>query len=169
MAEIKKQANEAAEKLLQSDKDQLYVTLGVRLKAIEKNPGMASSFHPEVEYDETQMGVLDDVREFGRKAFKRIEISAKKIVCGNEAADKEQRQQIVDAFGVSSTAVTSTMSTVFVSSLGLAPAIAAVIAALIVKVCFKSGYEAFCAGWNPEGTTTKAGKTKTTPKKKATK
>jgi len=147
MSQLAQQAQPAVEKLLQAEENQLYEQLGILAKAMAEDPTKGSSFAPEVTYDQAQMGLKEDVREFGERLFRRLNKEAYKLMCGSDPDDQQARKGLLDAFGVSDVAVAAALSGLIVTQLGVAPAIAAVVAALIVKRFFRPTYEELCALW----------------------
>jgi len=148
MCTLSVQAEKAVKDLLESDQNQLYEQLAMRVKAIEQEPEKSGQFDLDVEYGGAVMGLKDDLLEFGRKIFERWNASAYQIVCGSEAEDTKDRKRLVDSIGISETAMAATLSGMLVSSFGLAPAIAAVLAALVVKRFGRPVYEEFCKAWS---------------------
>jgi hypothetical protein len=156
MSDLVKQAEPAVNKLLKADENQLYEQLGIRAKAIAEDPTRGSTFEPQVIFDEAQMGLKEDVREFGQRLFRRWNIEAYKLICGSDNEDKKDRAEVVNAFGLGEVAVAAALSALLVTHLGLAPAVAAVIAALAIKRFFRPGHEEFCIVWQknlPQGET----------------
>jgi hypothetical protein len=147
MSVLSTEAELAVALLMESDVPQLYEELGIRTAAIEQEPALAGSFAPTVIYDAVAMGPLDGVRELGRRIFARWESSAYTLVCGTAANDEEDRKSLAGAFGVNSTTVAAFMAALLVSHFGLAPAIAAVIATIVVKRFFRPAFEEFCTVW----------------------
>jgi hypothetical protein len=147
MSELFTQAESAAKMLLKADEDQLYEQLGIRTKAIEKDPATAGYFSPNVVYDQAEMGLKEDVRELGEQVFRRWNAETYKLVCGSEYIDKKNRAEIAKAFGIGDVEVAAALSALLITSFGVAPAISAIIAALIVKRFFRPGYEEFCQVW----------------------
>jgi hypothetical protein len=112
--------------LLQASEEQLYEQLGIHAKAIAANPAVAGSFEPPVTYDGGAMGPLDDVREFGRRLFRRWNREAWELACSDkEDSDRKKR---LEAFGSGQAAFAATLSGLLVAHFGLAPALAAVVA-----------------------------------------
>ena len=147
MSVLSQEAEPAVAQLLESDEAQLYEQLGIRTAAIEQQPEIAGSFAPSVTFDAVAMGPLDSVRELGRRIFRRWESSAYGLACGTGVTDEGDRKSLADAFGVNGTAVAAFMAAMLVSHFGLAPAIAAVVAAIVVKRFFRPAYDEFCAVW----------------------
>lgn len=147
MPELEEMALPAVKQLLQSEEDQLYEELAIRNKAILKDPGLAGSFSPEASYDTRLMGPMDDLRDFGRIFFSRLNQDGYNLVCGSELADSQEREKVTNAFGFGKTEVAAAIAAVMVAHFAIAPAIAAVVAALIVKLFFRNAHEAMCEVW----------------------
>jgi len=149
MAEISKMAESVIEDLLEAEEHQLYEQLGLRIKGIEEDLTKCSSFEPNVVYDEAHMGLKKDLRELGRRLFRRWNIEAYKFICGSDPNDKEDREELAKAFKVKDpyTTVAAVLSALLVTKFGLAPAISVVIAALAIKRFFRPAYEEFCKYW----------------------
>jgi hypothetical protein len=148
MADLTKQAEPAVKKLLKSDEEQLYEKLGIRAKAIAQDPTKGSLFEPQVTYDMAQMGLKEDVMEFGQRLFNRLNVEGYKLICGSETEDQKDRKDLMKAFSTNDEVTVATaLSVLLVTNLGLAPAIAAVVAALLVKRFFRPAYEEFCQTW----------------------
>jgi len=74
MTDLASQARPSIEKLLQSDENQLYEELGMRIKAYQNDLSVGASFSPVVEYRAELMGPLDDLKLFGRVFFQRMNL-----------------------------------------------------------------------------------------------
>jgi hypothetical protein len=147
VTELSQQAQPAIEKLLKADEDQLYEQLGMRAKALAQDPALAGYFEPEVTYEAAQMGLKEDVLNFGQQLFKRWNAEAFKLVCSAEVEDAQFRDQLLNAFGVSDAAVAAVLASLLITNLGIAPAIAGVVAALVIKRFFRPVYDEFCVVW----------------------
>lgn len=147
MNDLSKQAEPAIGELLKADEYQLYEQLAMRVKGIEKAPEHAGDFAMKVTYQSAEMGLRDDVIELGERIFRRWNTAAYELVCGSEDADSEDRKKIAEAIGLGETAVAAALSGLLVSSFGLAPAIAAVVAALVIKRFGRPVYEELCKVW----------------------
>jgi len=133
--------------LLSADEDQLYAELGIRARALALDPAVAGEFDPHVQYSEAEMGVLDDVRAFGQRLFRRWNRELNGLICGADPDDAAERKKLADTIGLGETAVAAFVATLIVSSLGLAPAIAAVVAAIVVKRFLRPTLEELCVVW----------------------
>jgi hypothetical protein len=147
MEGIEKEAVPVVEKLLQSETDQLYAELGLRQKAIAQDPKQAGLLAPDVTYDAPFAGPLDTLRDFGQQFFERLSRDAYGLLCGSDAANADQRQKLLDAMNLGQTAFAATLVGALVGTFGLAPALASVVAALIVRLFFRNAHEAMCAVW----------------------
>ncbi|MGH9632133.1 MAG: hypothetical protein ACRD7E_27830 [Bryobacteraceae bacterium] len=156
MPENEDQIQSAIEDLLASDEAQLFEELAIRNRAMVKDPSVAGSYKPRVSYNAALMGPMDDLRNFGRRLFNKVNKDCYQLVCGGGDADKQEREKLLDAFKLGKTEVAAAMAALFVAYLNVAPAIAAVLAALVVKLFFKNAHEAMCEVWS-EKLETKSG------------
>jgi hypothetical protein len=146
MTDIKKQAEPTMQGLLQSPEEQLFEQLGLRAQAISQDITLAGSFAPQVVYSEAEMGVKEALGKVGRRLFRRWNKEAYKLLCGDDPEDKEQRTELQNAIGAGDVAVAAALTSALVY-IGAAPALAAIIAAIIVKKFFAPAYEEFCVLW----------------------
>ena len=147
MVTLAEQAKPAMKKLLDCDEQQLYEQLGIRARAIEKDPTKASAFEPQITYDQNHMGIKEDVYEFGENLFRRWNIEAYNLICGSDLEDQIDREGLVEAFKIDKVSVGAALSALLATQLGLSPALAAVAAALLIKRFFNPAYEEFCILW----------------------
>jgi hypothetical protein len=146
MADIETQARSATDKLLPADVGALYVELGKRLREVRRNPGSSSAFDMTAESALETMGG-DQLREFGRQFFNRMNKQAYALMCGADSQNSSERDSLLKAFGFGKDAVAPALTALLVVQLGLAPAIATVLAVLAVKLFFEPGYDAMCDAW----------------------
>lgn len=144
MTDITKQAKASIAELMQSNEEQLYEELGIRAKELARNPGVAGSFAPQITFDMKAMGPMEEIRKFGRRLFKRWLVEAYKLLCGSDPADEKDRKEVAKALSVDATTVGALVAALLISQLGMAPAIAAVVAAIVAKRFFNPAYEEFC-------------------------
>ena len=145
MASLERTGGSAATSLAARDPDELYELLAIRARTIVADPDQAGNPALSAEYDAALMGPLDDLRAWGQRFFTRFNADAYALVCG--AGDAAERKKILDAFGVSREAVAGAMVTLIVGNLGLAPAIATVVVALVLRLFFEDSYKAMCDVW----------------------
>ncbi len=146
MIDLATQAQPAVDKLLPSDDDVLFVELANRVQAMQHNPAIGGTFDPNLPVLES-LGVVDDLKDFGQRFFDRLSKEAYNLVCGAEAEHTEERQNLIAAFGLGKEAVAATLAATLVGYLGLAPAVAAVVAALAIRLFFRPAYGATCDVW----------------------
>lgn len=149
MADLVAQAQPATERLLTLDDDALYAELAVRLQAIKQDPTASADFDLTVNQSSVEaMGAWDNLTDFGRRFFDRMSKQAYALMCGADADDSNERQQLTEAFGIGKDAVAPALAALLVAQLGLASAIAAVLAAIAIRLFFKPAYEAMCEVWH---------------------
>ncbi|GEM_PF-1530503 len=151
MSEVAKQAREAAPRLLEQETDQLYVELGLVAKSLAEAPTRAGYADLAVRLTAVpafgDRGAGDMMADFGRGLFKRIELAAYELVCASDDVSVEEREELLEAFGGGTAAVVGALATILVSYLGLSVAVAALVAAILVKLFVKPAYEEFCKAW----------------------
>jgi hypothetical protein len=129
-------ARPAVKTLLKTDEAQLYAEIGIRLKAIESDPGKSSSFAPDVAYDATSMGALDDLQDLGKRHLKKLHTSIHLLVSEAQNGNVEEHQKMAEAYGKGKAEVAAVLAGLMVAKIGLAPAIAAVVASIFTKLFF---------------------------------
>lgn len=156
MTKLSEEAESAAKKLLEADKENLYEEIAIRTKTMLKDPTTAGSF-AKIQLDEREMkGMKEALQDLGKRIFQRWNVEAHNLFCGTDPNTKKNKAELKKAFGISGdaqVAVVASMTTLLVMNFSIAPAIAAAIAALIVKLFFRPAYEEFCKFW---GENTKA-------------
>ncbi|NET44591.1 hypothetical protein [Okeania sp. SIO2B3] len=87
--------------------------------------------------------------EFGQNFFKRLNGEAYDLLCGRDPFGDggETMQKIDDAYNESSTKAAGMLAPILVTNLGLAPAIAAIVATLIVQKIASAAGETICSMW----------------------
>ncbi len=147
MADLATQARPAVESLVTYEEDDLYQELGRRLQAIQRDPSISASFEPAITPGLEPQGAAEDLKKFGKRFFARANAQAYQLVCGQNAENSEERERVLDAFGIGKEAVAAAIAALLVAQLGLAPAVAAVVAALVIRVFFRPAYESMCDVW----------------------
>jgi hypothetical protein len=145
MADVTQDAAPVVAELSQLDDDLLYQQIALRVRGLEQDYGRAGDLRLEVSYQAELMGPLDDLADFGRRFFERFNRDAYGLVCGTE--DAKEREKIKQAFGLGRQTVGGVIVGLLITHLALAPAVAAVVAALIVRLFLENSYEAMCSVW----------------------
>jgi hypothetical protein len=135
----------AIDELLLENEDELFEQLGRRVQAIEGSSVLGDYFDFDVSFDPS--GAREAFRRLGARIYQRWESEAFGLVCGTGSGDGGDRKKLAEAFGVGGTAVAAMITAGLASTFGLAPAIAAVIAAIVVKRFLRPAYEEFCVVW----------------------
>ena len=92
---------DAAQRLdKQKDEVALELLVGMREKAIQKNPALKDDVDFEPKYDSTTMGPMDDVKALGRRILNRWNKELCGMVCGSTAADQKDRKAVLDSLNL---------------------------------------------------------------------
>lgn len=140
-------AQNATSRLMAYSEADLYRELGQRLKQIARDPSGSADFDLQVGPQIETLGAVDDIRTFGEQYFNRVNQQVYALICGTETENGAERTRLLDAFNLGRDAVTSTLAALLVAQLGLAPAIAAVMATLVIKLFFQPAHGAMCDVW----------------------
>jgi hypothetical protein len=147
MAENLDAFENATSRLLDLSEQNLYLELGKRLQAVRRDPGLSGSFDLKLDSAPEAYGLADDLINFADRFLKRLNEQAFSVVCGSEATDVRDRQDLVNAFGLGKEAVAGALAALLVSQLFIAPVIAVVAAPIIVKLLFQPTHAAMCDVW----------------------
>jgi len=148
-----------SQKLLELDEDVLRSQLGIHAQAISQDITARSASIETL--DETLTAIRRGVvskgivskgtdASFGDRLFKRLNLKSYNLMCSNISDLVEQAEtlkQLQDAYEQSTVKAASFMVPVLITNLGLAPAIAAIIAALIIKTISSASAETICEVW----------------------
>lgn len=98
-------------------------------------------------------GFADDVlKRAGRRILRRLERELHALMCGSNGDDDDDRRAIRDALGISEDAAVGAVTAFLVGGLGLAPVVAGVVGALILKrllrPAIEAGVEELCGVWS---------------------
>ena len=138
---------EAAKRLHdQKDEAGLELLIGMRTMAIEKNPALGDNIEFEPVYSAQTMGMLDDVKALGKRILSRWNKELYSLVCVNEDDDQKDRRAILGALNLGEAAVIGAVATALLT-LGVAAAIAAALAPLIVKRFIWPAKDELCQAW----------------------
>ena len=150
METIEKRANPVVTSLIGADEDTLLELLGMRAKATQEGAPSSSGYNPTIAYNVQAMGPLDEVRDLGRRLLARWMRELHKVACGSADEDKGDRESILKSLGLNDVAAGAAIVTVLVSTFAVAPAVATVIAALIVKRVIEPAGDEICKFWDEQ-------------------
>jgi hypothetical protein len=143
--QIEKETIEVAQKLGETrDVEALYVLLGKQQKAIAEVPDLANDPNLDPPYDSTHMGLIDDLRALGSRIAALWARKLHEVICGT-SADTAERHKLLSALNVSQAAAIAAVTTLLLPV--LSPAVAAPVAAIIVKQFLAPAGDAICDYW----------------------
>jgi len=133
--------------LLQSDENQLLEQLGMRAAVATHSLKKSAELNPKiVAEDVIAMGIKDDLKDLGKRILRRWERSAYDLLCGHDPDDAKVQNEIKNALNIGEVATMGALTAALIS-IGLMPALAPVLAAILVKKFFNPAYGEFCAYW----------------------
>lgn len=143
------QLNNWTEKLVEFDNTQLILHLGMSIQSISED--LESQTRGSVDsidlipHEITRAN--EDTFNFGQRLFKRLNASSYELLCKDPFDDGETLQKLSKALTESTATAASFLAPVLVANLGLAPAVAAILATLIVKTISSAIADEICATW----------------------
>jgi hypothetical protein len=148
MADLTTLARPAVAPLLTKSTDDLYLEIGARQAEIRRNPAVAAGFAPAGPIEIESLGMRDDLRDFGKRFFNKMNRQAYELVCGADADNSKERQDLLAALGLKDKAMaTAALAALLVAQLGLAALIAAPVAAIAMSLAFQPAYQSMCEVW----------------------
>ncbi len=145
MPELMESALQAAQELEDTDDDELYRQLGLRISAIQRDPTIAGQFAPPRSMLEPKGIALGDMVEAGRKAFSTLSRAGYGLVCSGMQGGRFDA--FIATLGGNRMTITAGLATLLVAQVGFAPAIAGVVAALAIGKVAPASVEALCTAW----------------------
>jgi len=136
---------------LQPEED-LYTTLGINQQAVEtaEENNDTAKLQKAEQYDtvfsaaDTEMGVLDDLKEFGKKWWSELEPRIFDLLCNNK---NPQHDDLMKALGDGAKLLAIALAPALVAQAAALPAVAIVIATIAAKKIADAGLEAACKHW----------------------
>ncbi len=92
-------------------------------------------------------GVGDTLHTLGKRIFARLNRELNKMLCGDGKDAQGDREKLADAIGFGDAAVAAVIVEILVGTFAVIPAVAAVVAALILKYIFKPTLDEVCVVW----------------------
>lgn len=130
-----------------NDIDALMVVLGKQQKAIAQMPELAYDPALDPPYESTHMGLLDDLKSLGAKIAAKWSRSLYQVICGADA-DNEERKKLFDALGAGEATAIGVVTAMLLPV--VSPAIAAPLAAIIVKKFLAPAGTEICIFWGEQ-------------------
>jgi hypothetical protein len=88
-----------------------------------------------------------DTLNFGQRLFKRLNAASYELLCKDPFDNGETLKKLGAALEESTATAAGLLAPVLVANLGLAPAVAAIVATLIVKTLSKAIADEICSTW----------------------
>lgn len=144
------QLDQLTEKLATFDDNQLFLHLGMSSESasesLEQPTRSASIDSIDLNTYEITRGNVELVN-FGQRLFKRLNKASYELLCKDQFDDGETLKKLNEALKDSTAKAAGVLAPVLVANLGLTPAIAAIIAALVVKTLSKAIADEICSTW----------------------
>jgi len=136
---------------LQPEED-LYTTLGINQQAVEtaEAQGNSAALEKAQHYDtvfaaeDTEMGVLDDLKEFGERAWAKLEPQVYDLLCNKE---NPQHEELMSALGEGAKMLAVALVPALATAGAAVPAVIVVVATIAAKKVYDSGMETACEMW----------------------
>jgi hypothetical protein len=135
---------------LKQDED-LYTTLGINQQAVETAEAnqdtdkleKAQQFDTVFSAQDTEMGVVDDLKEFGKRWWATLEPKIYDLVCNKK---NPQHDQFMGALADGAKTLAIALAPALVAP-GVVPAVAVVVATIAAKKIYDAGMETACQMW----------------------
>jgi hypothetical protein len=140
-------ARAAIAELSSKDDDELYRLLALRVKAMQRDPTTAGQLSPMVS-DADAMGIaFVDLVKFGKATFGRLALAGHSVVCGDGADEGNRLARLLATANKDVATVTATVAALLVGQLAIAPAIAGIVATIIIGKVAPTSLDALCRVW----------------------
>lgn len=131
MPESNDELKYALQLLLELDEAQLYAELGLRAQSLSVEPSEAGSYMTTFQ---APQDAGDYFKDLGFRIYRRLSKGAFDLVCSDEGA--EVRENLSKALKIDSASVLSILTPFLIANFGIAPAVAGVVAVIILKFVF---------------------------------
>lgn len=141
---------EVTDKLVEFDDDQLMLHLGMCVKGISEDivDQTRSASIDSIDLNYYEITRADEATiKFGQRLFKRLNLTSYELLCKDPFDGGETLKKLSEALEDSTAKAAGLLAPVLVANLGLAPAVAAIIATLIVKTISKAIADEICSTW----------------------
>jgi hypothetical protein len=132
--------------LIEQDEESLYQELGARVRAMTVNPALGGTFDPGLPAIET-LRPIDEIRSLGRRVFKHVSKETYQVACGDDPEYADERSKLEAAFALWKETATAALAVFLIGTVGVAAAVAAIVAAFLIKIGFNSVYKTTCEVW----------------------
>ncbi|BBD53827.1 hypothetical protein [Planktothrix agardhii] len=135
--------NELIPQLLELDEESLEAQLGLQVQGTAKGLTLDS-----IDLDAAARAPISpEVLAAGQQLLKRLNSGLYDLMCNPLGSDSETEKVLDEVINQNYVKAAGMLAPLLVSGLGLAPAIATLIATLVVKKIAKAGSEEICKSW----------------------
>jgi hypothetical protein len=141
--------SDEARELLGMDESELVQLLAQRLNAIQKNVDL--SLQPTFQVEPSPLEKITLPPWLQKTVDVMVQTALRQtynVICSSEAAYSDLRKQLLGALGVGGTVAVLAFSSFLISTLGLAAALATVVATIVIKKigepAIKAGHQTMC-------------------------
>lgn len=121
--------------------------LGARLSIAPQEPEAAIRPPSEFTFSPEDLGIGEEALKLAKRIFKRTSKELHEVLCGSDPENEADRKKLKDALKLGDEALVAAIAAVLAGPLGLGAAVAAAIAALLLKRIFKPAGEEICKYW----------------------
>ncbi|KAA1054454.1 hypothetical protein [Azospirillum argentinense] len=150
-------AKRALDDLQDQSPDDLYRSLAAQVAAASSEAPSSASFVPtgqaQISDDDLRRGPqADDLRrgqdiELGKRIFQRWNRTLHEFVCKPNTADQDLRAKLVGALTGTEGGGVALVAGILVAAFGASPAVAAIVAALLIKLVVAPAADEICQVW----------------------
>jgi hypothetical protein len=137
-------AKKAVEKLKNYSEPDLFLVLNLRVTDLEKEVGQ-QAFDLPIDPDRFPRG--PGFQQLGKRIYLRWSQSLHSLVCKDGAENRDIRNQILSALSLKDGGGAALIAGFLVTLFGVSPAIAAVVAVLIVRLIVQPAGVEICKSW----------------------
>lgn len=135
--------NELVQQLLELDEESLEAQLGLQVQGTAKGLTLDS-----IDLDAAARAPISpEVLAAGQQLLKRLNSGLYDLMCNPLGSDSETEKVLDEVINQNYVKAAGMLAPLLVSGLGLAPAIATLIATLVIKKIAKAGSEEICKSW----------------------
>jgi hypothetical protein len=125
----------------------LFAALGHQVSEAARGAPGVTSFAVTVDLDELDRGVLTDL---GKRIFARWNRTLHDFLCKASSEDQDLKSRVLQALSGKDVSASAILVGVLVGTFGLAPAVATIVSALVVKLVVQPAGDEICKFWDEQ-------------------
>jgi len=133
-------------RLLEHDEEVLLAELGRRASVMRVRPEVAGLAAAPVEAVALE-GISASFVTAGRELLDRVHRELHEVICGDPDAAGDERRRLEERLGLEEGAVVAALASIMIGSLGIAPFLAPLIAAILYKAGIEPTVDLLCERW----------------------